>query len=92
MAYWALNLAYEEDILINSYDIGLPLRGLTLYTKPLLRVFIPPVYSNISERINMILSSPFLIQVTLRVFIYQTHRPLSKWFSLNQYLNILTES
>lgn len=35
--------------------MGLLLKGFALYTKPLIKVFISSIYSNVSERINIIL-------------------------------------
>lgn len=72
--------------------MGLPRTGFTLYAKPLNRVFISAVHSNVPEGINATFSIPSLIQVILTLLSYWPHKPLCNWFSLSQELNIFTES
>ena len=86
----SLDLGSQEDISINTYYMALPIRGFTLYTKPLIKVFISPGHGNVPKRINVILSIPFLIQVILTVLAHWPHRSLFNWFFLSQYLNIFT--
>lgn len=72
--------------------MDLCLRGFTLYSKPFIKELISPAYGYVPKRINMILSIPFVVQGILIVFTYCPHRSLSNWLSLNEYLNIVTES